>query len=78
MQALQHSREEPALIAFNVQDMSCGHCVQAITEAVRAADPQAQVRIDLPARRVEIDAPQADAQALQAAIAEAGYTPQPA
>lgn len=66
------------MIAFEVKDMTCGHCVSAITQAVEQADPGAQVGIDLPRQRVTIEPARADAQALQAAIAEAGYTPVPA
>ncbi|HJV68281.1 heavy-metal-associated domain-containing protein [Ideonella sp.] len=65
------------MIAFEVKDMTCGHCVGAITQAVRAADPQARVDIDLARHLVQIEPSQADAQALEAAISEAGYTPQP-
>lgn len=27
------------MLAFEVKDMTCGHCVDAITKAVEAADP---------------------------------------
>ena len=70
-------KEDP-MIAFKVDDMTCGHCVQAITRAVQGADASAAVRVDLASRRVEIDAVHADARRLQDAIAEAGYTPVPA
>ncbi|MFZ5548733.1 MAG: heavy-metal-associated domain-containing protein [Pseudomonadota bacterium] len=63
------------MIAFDVQDMSCGHCVNAITQAVRAADAGAQVEIDLVAHRVRIEPAAASGEALAAAIREAGYTP---
>lgn len=63
------------MIAFRVDDMSCGHCISAITRAVKEADRDATVRVDLDRHRVEIEPAQADAQALAAAIAEAGYTP---
>lgn len=63
------------MITFEVQDMSCGHCVSAITQAVKALDAQARVQIDLASRRVEIEAATADAAALREAIAEAGFTP---
>ena len=29
------------MLEFNIQAMSCGHCVKAITEAVHEVDPQA-------------------------------------
>lgn len=65
------------MIAFEVKDMTCGHCVSTITQAVKEADDRAQVRIDLGTHRVEIEPAAADAQALADAIREAGYTPQP-
>ena len=63
------------MIAFEVNDMSCGHCVRAITEAVKAADSRADVHIDLARHRVEIEPASADAAALASVIREAGYTP---
>lgn len=61
---------------FHVPGMSCGHCVRAITAAVQAQAPDAQVDIDLAARRVRITGRQADAAMLGAVIRDAGYTPQ--
>ncbi len=68
------------MIAFDVPDMTCGHCVRAITEAVRAVAPAAQVQVDLASHRVQIggEAPLPPAEALRAAIADAGYSPAPA
>ena len=63
------------MIAFEVQDMSCGHCVGAITRALKAADEGAQVEIDLAAHRVRVEPAAASAEALAEAIREAGYTP---
>ena len=40
---------------FNVEGMSCGHCVKAITQAVQAKDPAASVRVDLAAREVGVE-----------------------
>ena len=40
---------------FNVEGMSCGHCVKAITQAVQARDPAASVRVDLAAREVGVE-----------------------
>jgi len=66
------------MIAFQVDDMTCGHCVRTITEAVMGADAGATVQIDLGSHRVEIEPALADARQLHDAIAEAGYTPVPA
>ena len=65
------------MIAFEVNDMSCGHCVSSITQAVKSADKDATVSIDLARHRVEIEPRAADAQALSDAIKDAGYTPVP-
>lgn len=65
------------MITFEVQDMSCGHCVSTITQAVKALDAQARVQIDLARHRVEIEPATADVAALRAAITDAGFTPLP-
>ena len=65
------------MIAFEVNDMTCGHCVSTITKAVRAVDKQAVVSINLASHRVEIEPTETDAQELGDAIREAGYTPIP-
>lgn len=62
------------MIEFQVNDMTCGHCVNAITQAIAAVDASAQVEIDLPAHRVRISGND-NVAAIQAAIVEAGYTP---
>ena len=63
------------MISFEVNDMTCGHCVSTITKAVKNADQQATVQIDLGTHRVNITPGNADAQQLKDAIAEVGYTP---
>jgi copper chaperone len=65
------------MIAFDVQDMTCGHCAGTITRAIETADRGAQVQIDLATHRVRVEPVAADAAALAAAIREAGYTPVP-
>jgi copper chaperone len=66
------------MITFRIDDMTCGHCVGTITRAVKSADADAAIRIDLTEHRVEIEPGRLDAAALQAAIEDAGYTPVPA
>ena len=63
------------MIAFEVQDMSCGHCVGAITRAIQAVDEDARVEVDLPRHRVRIVPGRADTATLAGAIEKAGYTP---
>lgn len=61
---------------FTLPDMSCGHCVAAITEALKAADAQARVEIDREARTAEVDST-LPRETLAAALTEAGYPPTP-
>jgi len=61
---------------FSVPDMSCGHCVGTITQAVQQAVPGARVEVDLPARRVTVENAPA-AEPVRAAIEQAGYDAQP-
>jgi copper chaperone len=62
--------------SFNVQGMSCGHCVQAVTQAVKALDPAAEVQVDLGSGKVEVQS-DADRAQLARAIADEGYTVAP-
>lgn len=57
---------------FQVKGMSCGHCVRAVTQAVQALDPQAQVTVDLPTGQVTVNSKLSRA-ATAAAISEEGY-----
>jgi len=57
---------------FQVQGMSCGHCVGAVTQAVRAVDPEADVKVDLASGKVEVQSGQ-DRAAIARAIEEEGY-----
>jgi copper chaperone len=59
--------------AFTVTGMSCQHCVRAVTQAVRALDPDATVRVDLDAQRVEIESTRPRTELAQA-IRDEGYT----
>jgi copper chaperone len=58
--------------SFNVQGMTCGHCERAVTQAVKALDPQAEVKIDRAAGKVEVQSDQ-PREAIIAAMAEEGY-----
>ncbi|ABF10397.1 copper chaperone, heavy metal ion binding (modular protein) [Cupriavidus metallidurans CH34] len=60
------------MIQFQVEGMSCNHCVGSITRAVQAVDPAARVSADVPTQSVKVESA-ADRQALQQAIEGAGY-----
>ncbi len=65
------------MLRYQVNDMSCGHCVQAITAAVREVDPLADVTVDLSTKSVEV-ATAAAGPRVSEAIRAAGYTPEEA
>ena len=60
------------MIQFQVEGMSCNHCVRAITQAVQAVDPAARVTADVPTQAVQVESA-ADRGALRQAIEGAGY-----
>ena len=62
---------------FTVEGISCGHCVKAITQAVQAKDPGADVHVDLGPKTVRVQSSLA-ADAVLAAIQEEGYEVSPA
>lgn len=57
---------------FAVEGMSCGHCVQTVTNAVKGVDLAAQVEIDLDKGLVSVTGSDRR-DAIAAAIEEAGY-----
>ncbi len=63
------------MFVFRVNDMSCDHCVAAISEAVKSVDASARAEVDLGLHLVRIESAR-DAAAFRAAIADAGYTPE--
>jgi copper chaperone len=62
------------MIEMNVPDMTCNHCVAAITRAVNGVDPGAACEIDLGAKRVRIDSALPPSDFIEA-LEEIGYTP---
>ncbi len=62
------------MIQFEVNDMTCGHCVGAVTKAVKAVVPEAGVAIDLSEHVVRVEGA-VDASMVEQAIREAGYSP---
>jgi len=57
---------------FSVQGMSCGHCRQAVTNAVKSVDPAAEVTVDLGTGQVQVQTAK-PRDAIAQAIAAEGY-----
>jgi copper chaperone len=62
---------------FTVTGMTCGHCVASVTEEVCEVSGVTDVQVDLESGRMTVTG-DADAAAVQAAVAEAGYEAAPA
>lgn len=62
---------------FKVTGMTCGHCVRAVTDAVRSVDPSAAVAVDLDAGRLTVQNGTASASHIAEAVAAEGYTAEP-
>lgn len=63
------------MIEFTVKDMTCNHCVQSITRAVKGVDANGSCEVDLAAKRVRIGSAR-PADEFRAAIEDAGFTPE--
>jgi copper chaperone len=59
-------------VALKVAGMTCQHCVRAVTGAIQALDPQAQVAVDLAAGAVAVETTLPRDQ-VAAAVAAEGY-----
>jgi len=57
---------------LTLPDMSCEHCVRAVTAAVHELDAAARLEFDLEQHRVRIDST-APHEAIRAALAAHGY-----
>ncbi len=62
-------------LQIDVTGMTCDHCVQAVTKAVRATPgaADAQVEVDLAQGLVTVEGGSPDRGAVVSAIADAGY-----
>ena len=58
-----------------VNDMTCGHCVGTVRGALEQALPGSEIQIDLDTHKVSFTGDKARG---EAAIREAGYTPEAA
>lgn len=59
---------------FKLPDMSCGHCVAAITSALGELDAKAELQFKRETRELQVRS-ELSREALAAALSEAGYPP---
>jgi copper chaperone len=60
------------MLSLKVSGMTCGGCINAVTRAIQAQDPQAIVQADLPTQTVTLETSLSAAQASQL-ITDAGF-----
>ncbi|QWD78507.1 heavy-metal-associated domain-containing protein [Polynucleobacter sp. MWH-Svant-W18] len=60
------------MLSLKVSGMTCGGCINAITRAIQAQDPRAQVQADLVSQIVNLETSLSSAQASEL-ITEAGF-----
>ena len=65
-------------LTVRVPDMSCGHCVQAVSDAVSQVAKVSDVKVDLDTKRVEVEGEGVELAPVTEAIREAGYEPEQA
>lgn len=63
------------MVNFQVNDMTCGHCVKTISAAIKTAAPEAEIRVDLSTRSVNVEGA-LDIDTVERAIRESGYSPE--
>jgi copper chaperone CopZ len=63
-------------LALTVPDVSCDHCVHAITGEVEQVAGVSTVQVDLATKLVHVRGNAFDPEAVRAAVVEAGYEPQ--
>ena len=59
---------------FKLPAMSCGHCINAVTEAAHEVDPQARVEVDLVNKEARVESVQPREKFVEA-LTDAGYAP---
>ena len=62
------------MLELTLPTMTCGHCVSVVTKAIKQADPQASVQIDLASHQVRIETAE-DRETIESAVTWAGYAP---
>ena len=60
------------MLSLKVSGMTCGGCINAVTRAVQAQDPQAKVQADLASQTVNLETTLSEAEASHL-ITDAGF-----
>jgi copper chaperone len=63
-------------LTVRVPDMSCGHCVASVSNALGGLNGVRDVRVDLDSKRVEVEGEGLERASVEQAIRDAGYEPE--
>ena len=72
IQTLHHATADLGKIVIDVEGMTCAHCVQAVSKALKAVPGVERAMVVLESGLAEVEG-EPDAQALVAAVEEEGY-----
>ncbi len=61
------------VIELSVEGMTCEHCVNAVTKALKAVPGVRDAKVSLEQKSARVEADQVDPEALLAAVREEGY-----
>jgi copper chaperone len=61
------------MVSLNVEGMTCGHCVSAITKAIQQLDATSDVKINLAAKTVAVNTTTLSVKKLVDVISGEGY-----
>lgn len=67
---------EVSKLTLRVPDMSCGHCVTSVSNAIGEVTGVSGVTVDLDAKRVEVEGDGLELAPVAQAIRDAGYEPE--
>lgn len=62
---------------FTLPDLSCAHCVTAVTQHLQQQFPDGRFQIDLPRKELLAQVPQVDQIAIERALAASGFPGRP-
>ena len=58
---------------FNIEGMSCGHCVMAVEKELNKLDIQ-KLKVEIGSAKIEFDPDKVSEENIKSTITEAGYT----
>lgn len=64
------------MIKLTIPDISCGHCIKAVTDTITGMDAAATVHADLSTKTVSVESALTET-VLRQVLTDAGYPPAP-